>query len=330
LSSVIKFLKYLVSIVLLVFLAFQLDWSAVTTSLVGLHWWALPVAVFLQALAFIVGASRWGALLSAAGVDYGLLRLLRPYFIGSFFNNVLPSSAGGDVFRIYHIHTRQHGAAASFSPVLTERIIGLATLLIIAASVSPFYPSDNPLITGLAYTTQVILAGLLVFLAMLGSPPTYRPIHRYFEQWQHIKSVSHILNISEAVHQCLKNPRLLSRVFLLSAIAQFLVVIAFWALGKGIGLDAPLVSFVFVVPLILVAAGLPFAIGGYGVREAAAIALLAASGVDQADGGAIAILYVAVLLLASMPGLFLFVLCPVRNCGDNPLADDTPMSRESK
>lgn len=65
----IKYLKYLVSIVLLVFLAFQLDWSAAKTSLVGLHWWALPVAVFLQALVFIVGASRWGALLSAAGVD---------------------------------------------------------------------------------------------------------------------------------------------------------------------------------------------------------------------------------------------------------------------
>lgn len=300
------FLKIALSIALLALVAHNLEWSAVWKSISKLAWWALPLAIFLQVLAFLIGIFRWHMLLSLQGVPYSIVQVFRPYFIGAFFNNFLPSTTGGDAYRIYHIHSNRHGPAAAFSPVITERILGLATLLLIASIAFAFYGDNNPIINQVGYAAASFLLGLSLFLATLGIPFIYWPMHRFLERWIKFKLVAGFLQVGEAIHAYVKRPTLVLIIIILSASMHFCMIMLFWILGLGVGAVMPLTSYVLTIPLILVAAGLPISIGGLGVREATAITLFAAAGMQRADAAAIAILFVPTLLLACSPGLFFF------------------------
>ena len=309
------FFKIALSIALIVLVAYNLEWPAVWKSMSRLAWWALPLAIMLQILAFLIGALRWHMLLSQQGVPYSAAQMIRPFFIGAFFNNFLPSSTGGDVYRIYHIHNEKHGPAAAFSPVITERIFGLATLLLIASTAFAFYDGNNAIINQVGYAAAGFLIGFGLFLATLGIPVLYWPMHRFLERWNTVKLVAGFLQVAEAIHAYVKRPTLILKVIILSASMHFCMIILFKFLGHGVGAMLPFTSYVLTVPLILVAAGLPITVGGLGVREAIAITLFAAVGMQRADAAAVAILFVPVLLLASFPGLFFFLGGRTRSSG---------------
>ena len=69
---------------LLALVAHNLEWPAVWKSMSRLTWWALPLAIFLQVLAFLIGVLRWHTLLSSQGVPYSVVQVIRPFFIGAF------------------------------------------------------------------------------------------------------------------------------------------------------------------------------------------------------------------------------------------------------
>ena len=80
-------------------------------------WFIASAAIML--LATWPMAWRWQRLLAARGVHDSLARLVRTYFVGYAAGQVLPTSLGGDVSRMYET-TRRHpgagGPAAATAP----------------------------------------------------------------------------------------------------------------------------------------------------------------------------------------------------------------------
>ena len=89
-------LKIGVSTGLILFILSKIDIQNLAGHMKGLNFYYVGLAVFLIALNWFVGAIRWKLLLigeEAKGVS--LPYLLKLYFIGSFFNNFMPSSVRG-------------------------------------------------------------------------------------------------------------------------------------------------------------------------------------------------------------------------------------------
>src|SRR5690606_18422664 len=86
----------------------------------------------LIALVF-VSAYKWRLLLSIHGVEYSTLRLSRYYFVALFFNNFLPTSIGGDGYRIYKTINNGRSKASAIIAVVMERVTGFGTLLALGA-----------------------------------------------------------------------------------------------------------------------------------------------------------------------------------------------------
>ncbi|MBI4091283.1 flippase-like domain-containing protein, partial [candidate division WWE3 bacterium] len=90
--------KIAVSLLLLSILYFTLDKNSLVLNLSRLNYSYLPVIFALVIMNYFVSSLRWKKLLSvmpsADHVSFGYL--FRLYFIGSFFNNFLPTSIGGD------------------------------------------------------------------------------------------------------------------------------------------------------------------------------------------------------------------------------------------
>lgn len=81
----------------------------------------LAAGVFLMFIAFL--AVRWLILSKARNHPYGFFYLYRSLVVHFFFNNILPSTIGGDVYRV--VDTGGHeGKGVAFSVVWTDRMTG--------------------------------------------------------------------------------------------------------------------------------------------------------------------------------------------------------------
>ena len=153
----------------------------------------------------------------------------------------------------------------------------------------------------------MILAGAITVLTLIALPATYWPLHKMLERLARFRLIGFILRMSEATHGYLKHPATLLIIVLYSAAAQLFAVLVYYILAKGLGVDISIQIILVVVPLAFMAAALPISIGGMGVRELATVGLLMRFGIAENDAAAVALFYIPVLLLASLPGLYIYL-----------------------
>ena len=299
--------KISISLGLLGYLLSQLDWPALIEKAAGLSWWTIPLAVSVLFLTLYVGTLRWAVLLRTHYTTFSTWQLFRHYLVATLFNNVLPTATGGDLIRSFYIYRHNRDAVCAVSPIVTERVIGLVVLL--AINVAAIYLTDSVAIVSKALwsTLTLILTGAIATLTLIALPATYWPLHRMLERLARFRIIGFILRMGEATHGYLKHPATLLIIVLYSAAAQLLAVLVYYILATGLGVDISIQVILVVIPLAFMAAALPISIGGMGVRELATVGLLMRFGIAESDAAAIALMYIPVLLLASLPGLYIYL-----------------------
>jgi len=300
-------LKILVSVGLLALLGMKLDWREVLDRAAHLSWWTLPLAAAIQTLVWAVANTRWWLLIRVHDLGHTYGNLVKATYIGAFFNNLLPSSTGGDLFRMYHIYRQGHGATVAVSPIVTERVVGLICMIGLATVSMFHFSGENELFNALRTLLLWLLAAGIAGTAVISFPGTYYMFHRFLERWSRLKPVAGVLGITEAAHTYVRRPRLMLLLVTISLCMQGLQILIFLILGAGVEAELAPSQYVFIVPVILVAASIPVTVGGLGVREAAAVTLFTAAGMAQQDAAAVSLLYIPVLLLSGLPGLWFFL-----------------------
>lgn len=300
-------LKVVISIGLLLLLATHLEWNQVIERAAQLDWWMMPLAVAIHMVVWALSNFRWWLLIRVHSLGHTYSDLIRPTFIGAFFNNFLPSSTGGDLFRMYHVYRQGHGAAASVSPIVAERAIGLLCMVALATVMVFQFGAETLIFQGLRSILSWLLACGAAGMLIVSIPSTYYVFHRFLQRWDGIRAVSAILGITEAVHAYLRRPGLLLVLGLVSLLLQGMQIVIFLILGAGV--EAPLgpSQYLFIVPVVLVAASIPVTVGGLGVREAAAITLFTAAGMTPEHAAAVSLLFIPVILVSGLPGLWFFL-----------------------
>src|SRR5713226_10758264 len=102
----------------------------------SLGWIALAIAVsFLQ---IFVGVLRWCEVSAECGAPLATKQAMRFNVIGTFFNQTLPSSIGGDAVRLLLVSRSGAGWRAATYSILTDRAIGLIALALIIVGSLPW------------------------------------------------------------------------------------------------------------------------------------------------------------------------------------------------
>lgn len=124
-------LKIFVSLVLLVVLVVVADWSQVRSLIATVHLGLAVAAIAAYAVQLFLSAWKWqwALIVHELRFRYGLLA--RVYWIAFFVNNFLPSSIGGDAYRVYRTLPSEGFRSRALSAVIVERLIGLAALLVL-------------------------------------------------------------------------------------------------------------------------------------------------------------------------------------------------------
>ena len=252
---------------------------------VGAAFRSADLRVVLLALALnlfdtFASVRRWRLLIRAQGGEAPFPGLVRAYFVGIFFNNLLPSTIGGDTVRVIHTSRSGVGRTRALAIVFVDRFVGLLALMLFAVlgalasgRITARVPSLLAWVMGGAAALG-LLAGLL-FLPAVG-PARHLNFHG---KWG-----------------------VLAHAFGWSLLLQTSVVLSAWCLARALHVPIPLPCFFLIVPLALFVMMLPVSINAIGVRENVWAFFFTAFGVPAALGVAVAWLSYGLVLLQALAG----------------------------
>lgn len=318
-SRKIWFLRFGLGIIIIGLL---LWWQGETIlrTFASVPWWTILAAVVSYWFLQLICAWKWQLLLNAAlrestsaTAPLSLISCAQFYLTGMFWNLWMPSSIGGDAARAYLAGKKCGRLSLAASAVFMDRLTGLVALLaigIVAALVERFNGISSA-DTALEQSAQFFwITGILliVLVAVL-------VIGRHFSSRLAASEnalISRIASKFDSLHRSLDFYRQSATrgVLLIALVLSLLFQVGLTGLNIGLAfavhLPLPLLTYWWLVPALALASLLPVGIGGLGVREAAAVALVGTFVV--AEGGQIAniiawsLLWQATLWLSGLPG----------------------------
>lgn len=249
-------------------------------------------------------AFRWHLLLRAMGRAVSYLSLVRLTFIGMFLSFMPAGTIALEIGRVYGLNRETSDLASSFASVFVERLFGLAALMILALAGLALAPPGVPEVVGrLAWLGFGLLA--LGSIALMNE--RLRAIPRGLLNTFGLETVRHRL---DNVYRCLDDMKDRPGLLLWSAVAALLNttfrILPAFLLAHALGIDVTIIQLWIIVPIIVLAAQIPIAVGGLGVREVGFVALLGVIGVPASEAVALSLLLVATLLAVALPGAWFY------------------------
>jgi uncharacterized protein (TIRG00374 family) len=270
----------------------------------------MAVGAVLMAISLIVRAFRWHLVLHGVGSSIRLSRLVELYLVGIFFNAFLPSGLGGDIVRAAEAAQDVEPSVAA-STVLVDRLTGLLALFAMALVALPFRPAGFPIelawtiggICALGLVTGfVLIDGRLLEVAIQRLPRSLRSSGNGFLE-----------KFAGAIDRC--GWRSLGGALVVSILFN-LVQVGWWATtGLALGLSVPFSYYLLIVPIMALALLVP-SIGGLGVRESLAPALLGGAGIIAEQAVALTLLVFALERVASLLGAPIYLHSTIRGARD--------------
>ena len=255
-------------------------------NIASLGWIGMAIAVtFLQ---IFVGVLRWREISAECGAPLATGQAMRFNLIGTFFNQTLPSSIGGDAVRLWLVARGGAGWRAATYSIFVDRAIGLIALaVIIVASLPWSYSliSDPHGRSALLFVDFAALAGGVGFL-VLGALPW--PWLRRWWGTHHLHACAVIAN--RVIFSRKHGPT----IAVLSGLVHVLAVVIAWCVVQSIAAPV-LFSQVFqLVPPVMLITMLPISIAGWGVREATMGLAFGYAGLMASEGVNVSLLFGAV------------------------------------
>ena len=283
-------LKLGLTLGLLAFIFRTVDMSDVWTRLISINPAFLVSALILMVVGYALCGLRWAWVSLGLGIVVSRRRKINLYFLGMFASLFLPSTIGGDVIRgilLAKGEGRSGIGVAAAASVILDRVNGLYALLVLLTICMAMVTLPGTwwwwgwlaLVVGMwvAMLLVPMLAGRMPGrLAKLKALPLR---DRHFQRmwWQSMP---------------------------ISFVFQMIIIQAHVFLGLAVGLHMAWPAYAVMVGLVAVVSMLPISLNGFGVREAGYVGFVAYFGGDQAAAAAMAALWIIVLALSSLPGLY--------------------------
>ncbi len=276
---------------LIAYLLFSIDlpemWSEMKN---GALIWLLPAALSIAVLLLLLAPLKLYPLLQRAG-SFRFSDVYRASAIGLFFNNVLPSSVGGDAVKVLVLKRRSNVSwAALLTASLADRLIGLGILLLAALVYLLFKPMESNMHLfenasgGMPVELSwIVFSSLLLFILIFR-----KKIKAFLRQMLEAASKYDLRSLSLAVF--------------FAILFQGLRVISLYFYLRFYNYRIALPDLLFVISVVSVVSMIPISVGALGVRENILTWGLALYGVPLSASVGLALISRVIFVLLSLVG----------------------------
>jgi glycosyltransferase 2 family protein len=258
-----------------------------------------------------LSAYRWYLLLKPVNITTSFPRILALFYLGMYFNFFLPSSIGGDFFKVYYLNKETGRLSASTASVFVDRDIGMGGLLLIAFVAAAWGGISVPPNNGVLLAPIFALIGLAFVAANLALfyRPTYKLLHRLLSLFKMRKADEKVESLFESVNSYRGKWRLAAVALLISLGVQVGCAIVNMLAAGAIGLHTKhgWIDYLVFIPAIGLIGMIPLSVNGAGWREASYILFFQSVGAEAHEAATLSLLWLGVMVVTSLPGGIIYI-----------------------
>lgn len=322
-------LKVCVTIGLLAWVFSLVDREAVLAQLTRIDPVIGIAAVLAQCAQFPIGAWRWRMILAEDDVAIPFRDAFSFLMIGLLFNQVLPSTIGGDGVRVWLSARTGIGWSRAFGAVAVDRAAAIFMILVLSVPLLPVLtPIIDSAVARTSLTVLVLLGAAAVAVVLPLAPVVMTKLVARLPERRILRPLMAAAGQSAILWRRGSTTAVLSVCSVLILISHVATV---WliALSIGVALD-PLLLFALILPVMLLLA-VPISIAGWGLREGLMVTALGFLDVDPSAAVAISLLWGGVTLFGGLLGGIALMLDRTdpatlfRSTGTPPAEEERPL-----
>jgi len=249
---------------------------------------------------------RWYLLIRPIDKQISYFYLFRSYLIGFFFNTFLPTTIGGDVYRIIRINKMIDSKSQSTAIVFIERLVGFLAIAMLAV-VSMLLLGKGVLYEKLRWLAFGSLIVLTISVFTFFNDRFLLLVSKLLKKGSFFKLGERIKKFYEKIHHFKNHKSYLFYTFLISIIYQLVVVLTFYTTARFLMIEISYTHLILFVCMISIITLLPISIGGLGLREGGFALLFELAGFSREGGFAVALLVTFFTTLVHTSGGFFYI-----------------------
>jgi len=291
-------IKIIVSFGLLFYLFNQINFNLLLNKYREINLYLLLIAFVAILIQVALSALKWKCILTAERIFIPYKFLLKSYLIGNFLSLFLPTSFGGDIYRVYSLGNFNLDSFQNASSVLFDRISGLFALVTISIlSYATFFKSIISSNILLLYIFATLVFWIISSDGIIKILPRYK-----------FKIIGFITKICSSFNKYRKDKSVLLKSLAISFFFQSNIVLINKLYCVALGIDIDIRYLYMVIPIIYLTEAIPISINGLGVRDSAFVFFFLRAGYSSEDALALSILVITIrYIYASTVGGTLFL-----------------------
>lgn len=296
-KSIIRLIQATLSVVLLVFVAWQAELFSPAgrgqflALLADANLLFLTGAVAIGVVVNMSSSLKWWMLSRVRNLQAGYWRIFSYYLIGQFYNLFLPTSVGGDVVRSYQLGKHTGRQADAMASVFVERYTGILVLLLLSglAVLSQLAVFSNTLVL---VSLVFFSVALLLMAWMIFDPRVYNYSRDLCLRIAPVSGVvfTKLDKLLASIQIYKEHPSAIVWAFINSLVFYFLAVVNVYITARVFEFNVSFGDMLIATPIIMLVMNLPVSIGNVGLMEVGYQSVFVLFGYSPALGVAVALL----------------------------------------
>jgi uncharacterized protein (TIRG00374 family) len=291
-------IKLLITIAIFYYLFLNINFHELWAILAKSHGGWILLALILQLGSTYLAAYRWFKISKLLIFKESLSFYVQSYFKGTFFNQVLPSSIGGDAVRMIDLTRKGYDKKEALYGVFVDRVVGLVGLLTLnlIASILFYGTFDHDLSQLIIF---VSLTGLIGFASLF----VFDKIH-FLSKYKYINLLH---RLSRRLNELYSSKIVLMQHISISVAVHFLSVLTMYGISLSIDAHLSFQMLLIAVPPVFLLTIIPISLAGWGIREGAMVGIFTLVGANPTKILAMSILYGLLLIISALPGSYFWI-----------------------
>ncbi len=246
----------------------------------------------------VLAAYRWFKVMSVLDFRGGFGFYLKSYFMGVFFNQLLPSSIGGDAYRVIDVASLGYRKRDAFVGVLIDRGLGILGIFIVNIIFNNMLPG---LLPDAVYRALNIISG-----AGIAGFAAFVFLHK-ISFLNRFRLFGVLARPSAGLYKVLDTPFRLVFQLCLTVAVHILTFAGVYFIALSVGVDLSVSAFMVIMPPVVLLTIIPVSLAGWGIREGAMAGLMGFAGVSKELAVSMSIIFGLTYIVQGMAGLVLWV-----------------------
>lgn len=302
-------LRLAVAVGLMALLFHLVPWSRIAEHLRGVRLSLMAAAFFITLAGMVVSSLKLWVLVRTAAPSSSFCGALRAYYVGAFFNNFMPTSVGGDLFKINEMRVQGLDLRHAAASVVVERALGVMVVVALGVAVSLCWGGLFEALHLKALRWPMAAGCVGFFLLLLVSYALWRNVLKpLLKARRDGRIFGRIYRVVESFYVFRNSLRALVWAAVLSLVFYALLTTNMVVVVSAVGGSLSVAEAAGVIPLLRLPELLPISPGALGVREGLTAYCLGRLIASPAKAAAVALLMRLLIWIHSAVGGCLYAV----------------------